>query len=148
MFKTALNYLRKKFGRKQAIEVCIPSEPAVDLDEAARSFVEEVREITRESEFVENLDQGHFESLDKEADPLENASEIPANSVVKGEANISKSGAVGEKTSHVNDDERANGMRQDRVKKCFQKQVDNQIFEMGDAEPSIPVLRRKSQRGK
>jgi len=148
MFKTALNYLKRKFGRKQVVEVCTPSVPPVDLDEAAKSFVEEVREVREASGFVENLDQEHFESLDKEADPLENASEIPANSVVQGEANVSKTGAMGDKPSYVNDDERANGMRQDRVKKCFQKQVDNQIFEMGDAEPSIPVLRRKSQRGK
>jgi hypothetical protein len=142
MFKRALNYLKRKFGKEVCTPICNdePSVPSIDLDEAARSFVEDVMAGRESGEFVEDLDQEHFDILDKEADPLENANEIPPDSVVKGKANISETGAMGEKPSSTCGSEEVN--RPDRVKKCFEKQVDDQTFEMGDVAYSVPSVRK------
>ena len=84
MFKRIWNYFFKK------------KRSDIDLDEAARGFVEEVfppkSKLEECDNLVELLDKKHFNCLDQEADPLGDVTEIPDNSVIMGTANIPSRG--------------------------------------------------------
>lgn len=157
MFKTVLNYLRKRFNRKQTTEVCTPlnqvcddepSVPIIDLDKTASGLAEFLCSASYDVDksVVENLDQKHFDLLAEEKDPLERATKIPEDSVLSGKADIQQN-ALKEPRNLKVESEIID--RPDCIKQCFKKSVDSQTFDMGDPfRHSVPVLRRKTQRGK
>ena len=67
----------------------------IDLDKAARSFIEDQTDCgpKRVREFVQDLDANRLERMAKEVDPLEGATEIHPDSVIAINADIPHNGA-------------------------------------------------------
>lgn len=106
MLRRIWNYL---FGKKR---------DSIDLDDVAKNFVEQVfstKSNIEEDNLVEDLDAEHFKALDKEIDPLENATEIHDNSVTINKARISSGG---EPARSLKLDTIATEISQDHIKKC------------------------------